>query len=64
MDSFSADVETGIESELVDLSAVSMTVLRRLDDTVFREALRHVMQRTAHPQVIASSGGDSTGRVD
>lgn len=49
MDSFSADMESGIESELIDLGAVSMTALRELDDAVFRQALRHVMQQTAHP---------------
>jgi FXSXX-COOH protein len=42
-------MESGIESELIDLDAVSMTALRELDDTVFRQALRHVMQQTAHP---------------
>jgi FXSXX-COOH protein len=56
MDLFSADLESGVESELVDLSAVSMTVLRELDDTVLRRALRHVMQQTAHSQVTAGSG--------
>jgi FXSXX-COOH protein len=58
MDSFSADVETGIESELIDLDAVPMTALRELEDTVLRQALRHVMQQTAHPQVTAGSGTD------
>jgi hypothetical protein len=57
MDPFSADTESGVESELIDLGAVSMTVLRELDDTGLRQALGHVMQRTAHPQVTA--GGDS-----
>jgi FXSXX-COOH protein len=64
MDSFSAGMESDIESELIDLGAVSMTALRELDDTVFRQALRHVMQQTAHPQVIAGSTGDGTGRID
>jgi hypothetical protein len=49
MDSFSAYTKSGVESEFIDLGAVSMTVLRELDDTVFRQALRHVMQQTAHP---------------
>lgn len=57
MDSFSADMELGIESQLIDLSAVSMTVLRELDNTVFRQALQHVMQQTAYPQVTASGSG-------
>ena len=62
MDSFSADRESGIESELIDLGAVSMTVLRELDDTALRQALRHVMHRTARPQVTAS--GDQPRRID
>lgn len=62
MDSFSADRESGIESELIDLGAVSMTVLRELDDTALRQALRHVMHRTARPQVAA--GGDQPKRID
>jgi hypothetical protein len=62
MDSFSVNMESGIESQLIDLGAVSMTVLRELDDTVFRRSLRHVMQQTAHPQVTAS--GSEAERVD
>jgi FXSXX-COOH protein len=64
MDSFSAGMESDIESELIDLGTVSMTALRELDDTVFRQALRHVMQQTAHPKVIDSGSGGGTGRVD
>ncbi len=64
MDSFSAGMEPGLESELIDLGAVSMTALRELDDTMFRQALQHVMQETAHPRVIASGSGGGTGRVD
>jgi hypothetical protein len=62
VDSFSADTESGVESELIDLGAVSMTVLRELDDTVFRQALRHVMQQIMHQRVTA--GGGSMQRVD
>ncbi|MGH3867311.1 MAG: hypothetical protein ACRDQ4_14435 [Pseudonocardiaceae bacterium] len=63
VDSFSAGLESGIESELIDLGAVSMTALRELDDTVFRQALRHVMKQTqtAHPQV---TDGSEAERVD
>lgn len=62
MDSCSADTELGVESELIDLGAVSMTALREFDDAVFRQALRYVMQQTAHPQVSAS--GSEAERVD
>jgi hypothetical protein len=61
MDSFSVDMESGVESELIDLGAVSMTVLRELDDTMFRQALRHVMQQTAHP---LAAQNDETSQVD
>lgn len=62
MDSFSVDMESDIQSELIDLGAVSMTVLRELDDAVLRQALWHVMKQTAHPQVTAS--GPDPPRVD
>ncbi len=64
MDSFSAGMESDIESELIDLGAVSMTVLRKLDDTVFRQALRHVIHQTAHPQVTTGGGSDKAVRID
>ena len=63
MDLFSVDPESGVESELIDLGAVSMTVLRESDDTVLRQALRHVMQQSAHPSMTV--GSESLGhRVD
>jgi hypothetical protein len=58
MNQFTAD----IESELIDLSEISMTTLRELDDTMFRQALWSVMQQTSHPQVAV--GGGSGERVD
>lgn len=61
MDSFSVGLESGVESELIDLSAVSMTALRKLDDTVFRQALRHVMQQTTRPLTACN---DETAWVD
>jgi FXSXX-COOH protein len=67
MESFSADTESGVESELIDLGAVSMTALRELDDTAFRAALRHVMQQAAHPRVTSAGGSGTDGdaeRVD
>lgn len=63
MDSCSADMESSVESELIDLGAVSMTALRELDDTMFRQALRHVVQQTARPQVTAG-GNTERARVD
>lgn len=62
MDSFSAGMEPGLESELVDLGAVSMTALRELDDTVFRQAMQHAIKQTSHPRVTA--GGGDRERVD
>src|SRR5262249_26865968 len=48
-------LESDIESELVDLDAVSMTELRGLDGAVVERALRHVMQRSAYPRVSRGS---------
>jgi FXSXX-COOH protein len=56
MDSLSADQEPGVESKLIDLSAVSMTMLRESDDTVLRQAARHVMQQTADSRSTAVVG--------
>jgi hypothetical protein len=61
MDSFSADMESDVESELIDLSAISMTALRELNGTVFEQALQHVMQQTVHPQATVGSEAE---RVD
>lgn len=63
MNPFSAGTESGIESELIDLGAISMTTLRELDGTVFRRALRHVTEQTARPQVTVGGGSDGE-RVD
>lgn len=66
MSQFSVDMESGVESELIDLGAVSMTVLREWDDEVLRKALRHVLQRTEYPRVTAGGGSGDPGaeRVD
>jgi hypothetical protein len=64
MDSCSAEKELGVESELIDLGAISMTALRELDDTAFRKALRHVTRQTAQPRVAAGGEGGGAERVD
>jgi hypothetical protein len=68
MEPFSAGTESGVESELIDLSAVSMTTLRELNDTAFRTALRHVVQQAAHPRVTSGGGTEDVdpraARVD
>jgi len=63
-DSFTPDMESGIESELIDLGSVSMTVLRELNDTAFRQALQHVIQQTSHPQVTVGGGSEGSARID
>ena len=60
MDRFSAETQPGVESQLIDLGAVTMTALREVDDPVLRKALRDVLQQTANPRV--SRG--SSERVD
>ena len=62
MDSSLADRESGIESELIDLSAVSMVMLRESEDTALRQAVRQVMQQAAHSPATVCAGWD--GRID
>jgi hypothetical protein len=62
MHSSSADEERGVESELIDLSTVSMIALRKLDNAIFRQMLQSVMQEASHPRVTA--GGGSGQRID
>ena len=64
MDSYSGNAESDVESELIDLGAVSMPVLRTLDGTAVRQALRHVLQHSAHPQVTVGGGSGGGERVD
>lgn len=63
MDSFSVDTGRDIESDLIDLGAVSMTTLREMDNPVFRQALCAVLQQTVRPQVTVG-GGSGAERVD
>ena len=63
MNLLSSDLESGVESELIDLGEVSMTALRKFDGAVFRQALRQVMHRTAHPQVTIGSESPMAERV-
>jgi transcriptional regulator of met regulon len=46
MDSLSANPELYLESELIDLGTVPLTVLRVLDTTRIRRALRHVVKQS------------------
>ncbi|HKN55517.1 MAG TPA: hypothetical protein VJX66_23680 [Amycolatopsis sp.] len=55
--------EAGIESELLDLSGVSLTRLRTLDGGQLRRSLRHAVERVSHIQVTAS-GNQGAKRVD
>jgi hypothetical protein len=57
--------DTGIKSELLDLSTVGLRELRTLDGTPFQEALHHVVDRTSRVRVLARSNGQAGGeRVD
>jgi hypothetical protein len=57
--------ENGIESELLDLSGVSLSRLRTLDGNSLRRSLRHAVERVSHIQVTASGpGGGGAQRVD
>ncbi|SEF26723.1 hypothetical protein SAMN05421837_103462 [Amycolatopsis pretoriensis] len=54
----------GIKSELLDLSAVSLSELRKLDSAAVRRSIRHAADRTAHIPVTASGSGGGAKRVD
>jgi hypothetical protein len=62
MDSFRSDVEPGVESQLVDLGAVPLAVLRELDDTMLHLSLGHVLEQARYVRVSAETGGAE--RVD
>ncbi len=56
--------EPGIKSELLDLSTVSLSELRKLDTTALNRSIRHAVDRTAHIPVTASGSGGGAKRVD
>lgn len=61
----SAETRPGIESELLDLSAVGLDELRTLNGTSFQAAVQHVVNRTHHVRILARSNGGGGGeRVD
>ncbi|MGW3958588.1 hypothetical protein ACWED2_02120 [Amycolatopsis sp. NPDC005003] len=56
--------QPGIKSELLDLSAISLSQLRKLDPVALHRSIRHAVDRTAHIPVTASSSGGNAKRVD
>jgi hypothetical protein len=65
MNSFSADIEPGFESELIDLADVPFTALRELDSEPLRRSLGHVVERTRQVRAAYRSGGTGAGeRID
>lgn len=65
MNSFSADTEPGVESELLDLDAVPFTTLRELDSEPLHRSLGQVVERTRRVAARYRSTTSSTGeRID
>ena len=65
MNSFSADIEPGIESELMDLDNVPFSTLRELDSDALRHSLRQVVERTRQVRARYRSSGTGSGeRID
>ena len=64
MGSIRSDVEAGVESQLVDLGAVPLAVLRELDGTMLHRSLAHVLEQVRYGRVSADGGGSGTERVD
>lgn len=61
----SADTEPGIESELIDLSGVSLDRLRNLDDSLLDRALHRTLDHTTRLRGGRRSGTDGAGeRID
>jgi len=56
--------QPGIKSELLDLSAVSLSELRKLNAIALRRSIRHAVARTAHIPVTASGSQGGAKRVD
>lgn len=65
MNSFSADIEPGFESELIDLADVPFTALRELDSEPLRRSLSHVVDRTRRVRAAyRSNAGGGGERID
>jgi len=62
MNSFPSGVEPGVDSLLVDLGAVPLAVLRKLDGDVLRRSLGHAIEQTRYVRVSTDGGG--TERID
>jgi hypothetical protein len=56
--------QPGIKSELLDLSAVSLSDLRKLNAAGLHRSIRHAVARTAHIPVTASGSQGGAKRVD
>jgi hypothetical protein len=56
--------EPGIKSELLDLSTVSLSEMRKLDTAALNRSIRHAVDRSAHIPVTASGSGGGAKRVD
>jgi FXSXX-COOH protein len=66
MKSYLVDSEPDIESELVDLGTVPLTVLRELDNAALHRATRRVVEQTGGLRVSVASNADAGGggRID
>ena len=61
----SADTDPTIESELIDLSGISLDRLRDLDNTDLHQAMHHTLDRTTRLRGGRRSGQEGNGeRID
>lgn len=64
----SLDCDTGVESPLIDLGAVSFTAFQDLDNATVRRALRHVVAQAARARTIprrrSGNAGQGGERID
>jgi hypothetical protein len=60
----STDTDQVIESELIDLSSVSLDHLRALNSSALHQAMRHVLERTSRLRGRRSSDHSGGERID
>jgi FXSXX-COOH protein len=53
------ELESNLESSVIDVGAIPLAALRTLDGAVVRRSLRHVVERTAHVGVTEVSSDNA-----
>lgn len=59
-----ADIDPGIESQLIDLSTISFARLRELNSSAIHRAMHHALERTGRLRDKKSAEAGQGERVD